>query len=306
MTFDEILNKIEFKLKDKYPMYDITFEHISPHKISLIFNKKSLYKFDPLFIKKETEFITDHKQYLDFLFSFFDEYAKPYHKKKSSALRTSTYGNGLSLQQVESTIKATKSNMQAARYLSISYPTWKKYSSQYKHPDGVSYFEKHKNPTGVGIPKFFGPLSKRYNIDDLLNGLHPSYPPFKLKNRLIKLGKLEEKCKICGFEEHRIGDARVPLMMDFEDGNPLNRSLSNIRLLCYNCYFMYVGDIFWRRKGDFMAPNGANTGHFQKGYHEKFDRPKNIISPSVNQTENVKQQVGISINDLEKETNENS
>jgi hypothetical protein len=34
----------------------------------------------------------------------------------------------------------------------------------------------------------------------------------------------------------------MPLLIDFLDGNLNNRVLDNIRPLCYNCFFLLVGD----------------------------------------------------------------
>jgi len=32
--------------------------------------------------------------------------------------------------------------------------------------------------------------------------------------------------------------------MNFKDGNKKNYKLDNVELLCYNCYFLIIGDIF--------------------------------------------------------------
>jgi hypothetical protein len=36
----------------------------------------------------------------------------------------------------------------------------------------------------------------------------------------------------------------VPLVLNFKDGNKKNWTLENLELLCYNHYFLYVGNIF--------------------------------------------------------------
>ena len=36
----------------------------------------------------------------------------------------------------------------------------------------------------------------------------------------------------------------MPLLLTFKDGNKKNYLLDNLTMLCYNCYFLQVGDIF--------------------------------------------------------------
>jgi hypothetical protein len=36
----------------------------------------------------------------------------------------------------------------------------------------------------------------------------------------------------------------MPLLMHFKDGNKKHYNLGNVQLLCYNCYFLYIGDVF--------------------------------------------------------------
>ena len=55
-------------------------------------------------------------------------------------------------------------------------------------------------------------------------------------------GYLEEKCAMCGFEERRVLDYKMPLLLHFKDGNKKNYKLDNIELLYYNHYFLNVGD----------------------------------------------------------------
>jgi hypothetical protein len=55
---------------------------------------------------------------------------------------------------------------------------------------------------------------------------------------------LEEKCNSCGFEERRVLDYKIPLLINFRDNNKNNWVKENIELLCYNCYFLQIGDIF--------------------------------------------------------------
>lgn len=141
---------------------------------------------------------------------------------------------------LESEIRAaqqkSRSAFEAARTLGVSYNTYKKYASMY----GI--FENLKNPFAIGIPKKKAIRNKKYNIDDLINGKNLKYPLHKYKNKLFDSGYLPKVCGSCGFSEERITDGKMPLLIDFIDGNLNNRKLENIRPLCYNCFFLIVGD----------------------------------------------------------------
>jgi len=74
-----------------------------------------------------------------------------------------------------------------------------------------------------------------------------THPHQQLK-RLIKYGLMIEKCAICGFDEQRITDYECPVLLDFLDGDKMNWKIDNLRVLCYNCYFLNVVDLSGRMK----------------------------------------------------------
>jgi hypothetical protein len=134
----------------------------------------------------------------------------------------------------------TKSNMAAARYLHVSYQHYKRYAKMYK------LFETHKNQSGKGIPKFLKGKGKEPALLDIIEGRVSAshFSPAKIKYRLIEAGYLLEQCSKCGFNERRVLDYKMPLLLHFKDNNKSNYSQNNIELLCYNHYFLTVGDIF--------------------------------------------------------------
>tara|TARA_B100002019_G_scaffold247291_1_gene225617 strand:- start:16 stop:633 length:618 start_codon:yes stop_codon:yes gene_type:complete len=134
----------------------------------------------------------------------------------------------------------TKSNMAAARYLHVSYQHYKRYAKMYK------LFENHKNQSGKGIPKFLKGQGKEPALLDIIEGRVSAahFSPAKIKYRLIEEGYLSEQCSMCGFQERRVLDYKMPLLLHFKDNNKSNYSKDNIELLCYNHYFLTVGDIF--------------------------------------------------------------
>lgn len=146
---------------------------------------------------------------------------------------------------IERAMSMTKSNRAAARYLHCSYIHYKKWAKNYSE-DGVTLFDKHKNQSGKGIAKFLTNKGKEPALIDVIEGRVPidSYTPEKLKNRLIQESYIQECCSKCQFAERRVVDYKVPLILNFKDGNKKNWSLDNLELLCYNHYFLYVGNIF--------------------------------------------------------------
>jgi transposase len=146
----------------------------------------------------------------------------------------------LSKEQILAAQAKTKSNMAAARYLHVSYQHYKKWAKLYKLFDG------HKNQSGKGSPKFLKGPKKMPHMLEIIEGriAASSFDPNKLKYALIEQGYLSEECAVCSFKERRVLDYKMPLLLHFQDNNSNNYSLDNVQLLCYNHYFLTVGDIF--------------------------------------------------------------
>ena len=77
---------------------------------------------------------------------------------------------------IEDAISNTKSNSEAARWLEVTYNTYKKWAKYY----GI--FEQHKNQSGVGVKRTR--INTKYKLDDILEGKYPDYPKYQLKRRL--------------------------------------------------------------------------------------------------------------------------
>jgi len=155
----------------------------------------------------------------------------------------------LSKDQVISAMNKTKSVRVAARYLNVSYIHMKKWMKFYKNEDGITLFDAHKNQSGKGIPKFLsnnGTKKKDPALLDVIEGrIDPAhFNPQKIKYRLIEEGYLKEECCNCGFQERRVSDYKIPLILHFKDKNKQHYRLENMEMLCYNCYFLMVGDVF--------------------------------------------------------------
>lgn len=148
----------------------------------------------------------------------------------------------LSESEIRYAMANTQSATAAARFLNVSYESFRKYAKKYKDSaTDKTLFDLHKNASGKGIRK--APTIRRngrYGINDILEGKHPNYDKKKLKERLLRSGEFEEKCACCGFEERRITDYTVPLRLDWKDEDKTNHKRDNIQFLCLNCYYLQV------------------------------------------------------------------
>jgi hypothetical protein len=148
-------------------------------------------------------------------------------------------------EQLLAAMKMTKSNMACARYLGISYMHYSRYAKSYIDEEtGKTLFDLHKNQSGKGIRKFLG--GKDLDLEALMSGelFVKSLNVNRYKDKLIQEGYIEEKCNSCGFNEQRVNDYKAPLLVHFKDKNKMNWKIENIELLCYNCYFLQIGDVF--------------------------------------------------------------
>ena len=144
--------------------------------------------------------------------------------------------------EIKDAQKKSRSAAEAARLLGVSYNTYKKWAKIY----GI--FEDLKNPAGIGIRKVNPGGKKFHHLDDVLAGKFPYYPVWKLKRRLLLGGYMKEECCNCGYCERRITDHKVPLVLDFIDGNRKHFEYENLRMLCFNCYFQLVGNLTGRKR----------------------------------------------------------
>ena len=174
----------------------------------------------------------------------------------------------LSKEVIINAMDKTKSVRGAARYLNCSYQHLKKWMKLYKDEvSGKTLFELHKNQSGKGVPKFLShaPFGRKEPaILDIINGvLDPSnFNPEKIKYRMIEGGYLKEECYCCGFNERRVLDYKIPLLMHFKNGNKQNYTLENVEMLCYNCYYLSVGDLYTGKQIEAIEDHKPiNKGH---------------------------------------------
>jgi len=153
------------------------------------------------------------------------------------------------LQISEATIREammfTQSNKAAARYLKISYKSYKKYASKYIDEETQkTLFEIHKNEAGFQIKKhneFIKLKPGQTKIQAMLKkGQWFSEERFtRLKGLLVVTGTLPAYCCACGYDKRRMLDSKVPLVLTFLDDDRTNWELENLNWYCYNCAFHY-------------------------------------------------------------------
>ena len=154
----------------------------------------------------------------------------------------------LTKSQIETAMRYTKSIRAAAKYLGCSYQHLKPFMKALKvdesDPNSPTLFDAHKNQNGKGIPKFLPNKRKEPIVKRIFEeGIgYESFTPSKIKARGIAEGYLKDECYTCGCNERRVTDYKTPTLLNFKDGNKSNYLLNNLEILCYNCYFLYVGD----------------------------------------------------------------
>jgi hypothetical protein len=139
--------------------------------------------------------------------------------------------------EIQEALDNSTSAKKAARRLGVSYPTFKKYTRLYGIHKTPGWPIK-KKPAGKSEKSPNDPHKGKYPIEEIFKGNHPDFPIYRLKDKLIRSGFKKPVCEQCGYFERRLTDGKLPLLLNFEDGNSKNHNLENLRLLCYNCTFI--------------------------------------------------------------------
>ena len=157
-------------------------------------------------------------------------------------------GKMLTEEQILEAMSKTTSNAKAAEYLEVSYGTYKKYAKLYRDSHtGKSLFDTHLNHAMKGvIGRTWVGGKMRVNWDNTLReGQLATHNRLeKLKHGLIESKKLELKCYRCGFDQHRVEDNKVPLIMNFKSGDKSDWRIQNIEMVCYNCAYLHCLDFY--------------------------------------------------------------
>lgn len=163
----------------------------------------------------------------------------------------------LNKQSMINAFNRTKSIRSAAQYLKIDYRTLKLYAKRIRIDDNdvnsPTLFEYYKNAAGKGVKKFI--MNKKSpnfirNIEKILETGEgwEDIDLDKFKSMLVYGNFLPIECNNCGFNERRVIDSNCPLILNFKDKNKTNFLLSNLEFLCYNCYYLFIGNVFTKNQ----------------------------------------------------------
>ena len=108
-------------------------------------------------------------------------------------------------------------------------------------------WDSNLNRGAKGIPRYLNNRGVLKDVNLILDGTMVDVERHnidKFKEVLIRNAIIEEKCNSCGFCESRIFDYKVPLLINFKNKNKSDWTRDNIEFLCYNCFFLMVGNIY--------------------------------------------------------------
>jgi len=182
-------------------------------------------------------------------------------------------GLQLSPERIREAMANTRSNKEAARWLGITDVTYKKYAK--KHIDeatGKSLFELHKNQAGKGMPKNWVGGKWKKNLDEMLVENQPinTKKIIRLKEMLMKDGRLGYQCSACKFSEKRLTDMKSPLLLNFVNGKRSDWRIHNLRWLCYNCYFLFIEDPFSNKMLQHLEATPLHVAETKEAAQEMF------------------------------------
>lgn len=161
----------------------------------------------------------------------------------------------LSEQEIRSAQESSFSVTEVCQKLDVVYKTYKKWADLY----GIH--DEFKKTVGSGRKSGIknNPEASKYPPSELAKGMHTHMGISRYKDKLIVGGYLKEKCCACGFDERRITDNKVPLIVNFIDGDSKNRKVENVELLCPNCYYLGVGSVSQIIDLDMDMPKGFDV-----------------------------------------------
>lgn len=112
--------------------------------------------------------------------------------------------------------------------------------------------------------------SNDLKIFEILDGKHPTFQPYKLKQLLFKHDIKENKCECCGISEWQ--GKPINCELHHKDGNKFNHSLENLIILCPNCHSQTENFRFKREKTNKLKIEKSNKLKIEKTDKSKYEK----------------------------------
>lgn len=172
------------------------------------------------------------------------------HLKKNPPTNAKNFTEG----DIRYAMNNTRSNRAAAKFLGVALSTYRRYAEMYIDMDtGKNLYELHKNLGGKGIPKPNGKKIRETWAKKNADRIEQGKLPWRLRGgdkrsdiiaELMLAGRIPAHCEKCGFNQRRLADGDLPVKVIHKDGDKTNWYADNLQVICYNCYFLYVGNLY--------------------------------------------------------------
>lgn len=142
--------------------------------------------------------------------------------------------------EIRYAMRNTKTNTEAARFLHICPSTYHKYAKKYVDAETGLTLDKLQRMKGryrAGGRTFI-------KVEEILEDGKSKYiSSKKLKLKLIESGIMADRCEICGHSEGRLHDNASSTVLVHLNKDDRDHRLENLKIVCYNCYYLYYGGV---------------------------------------------------------------
>lgn len=147
----------------------------------------------------------------------------------------------LSESEIRYAMRNSGNNSEAAEFLHIGKDTYKRYAILYIDPEsGMNLYDLHK----MGRKHRAHKRRPRISSTEIIDGeTKYKVSTGTLKSKLLEDGEMIDQCGICGHSEARLHDGASPTLLVYLDGDRKNNKRENLKLVCYNCHYLYYGDL---------------------------------------------------------------
>jgi hypothetical protein len=106
------------------------------------------------------------------------------------------------------------------------------YNTFSRHAKLLGVYKPNMGKKGSSKPKSDG--NGKIPLSEILDGKHPSYQTYKLKNRLISEGLKKNRCECCGVDSWN--GKQLMCELDHINGISTDHRIENLQILCPNCH----------------------------------------------------------------------